>query len=102
MRYSPAQLTALQSEIEQQSGAVLNEPCRGELVIYEIEEDGEVQEIRDMTTHCLNKARVIIKYDPGNGLPPGAENRAAGFAGVCVVDDDVGRWPRFREPVNSA
>lgn len=94
VRYSANEFSALTDEIERQNGALLADPCVGSEVAYKIA--GRRAPAR--TVECRNKARFVVRYECDDDQA----DRGGGFATVCAIDDEVGKWPRFREAVNAA
>lgn len=95
MRYTDAQYTAVMDAIEASGGAKLPDPCIGEKIDYE--RKGRKFPLR--TTECRNRTRAVVNYDPGEDE---IKERGGGYAPVCLMDDNVGLWPRFREAYRNA
>lgn len=97
MQYHPDDFLRLAEEVENQGGAMLNDPCLPETYRLKVPDpDGALRWADYTTSGCLKDARFVVTYD----LPAGEEGdrmaaRGGGFATLCAVDDDMGKWPRF-------
>lgn len=89
MRYTNDQFEAVVDGVVGDGGATLPDACVGRTIRYE--HKGRKFPLR--TTECRNKTRVVVRYDPGDDE---IVSRGGGFATVCLMDDNVGLWPRYQ------
>ena len=113
MNYHPDDFLALAERVQEEGGAVLDEPCTGRAFRIKKPVNGKMQWRNARTTHCDLTARMAITYDPTQHVRirddddvilaehPGEAGRPEPLAIVCAVDDAMGLWPRYAGVVSS-
>lgn len=97
MEYSADEFSALCGEVERQSGALLPEECKGELITYKI--GGSASKV--YTCQCNNKSMFVSVYEPTKfAEKKGALDNGGGFVRACAVCDSMGSWPRYKEAID--
>lgn len=115
MNYSPDNFLRLMEEVESQGGAHSSDACMPQPFRIKLPEEGNpskrVWKTR-YTSGCRAEARFLVPYDPTTPVTvehkgvethdepsetelAGMNERDAGMAVVCAVDDAMGLWPRF-------
>lgn len=115
MNYSPDNFLRLMDEAERQGGAHSSDVCKPQNYKLKMPVPGNPSKRKwrnYTTTGCGSEARFLIPYDPSKPVTvqhkgvttedrPTESSRAAmnergaGMAVVCAVDDAMGLWPRF-------
>lgn len=106
MNYEPDDFLALLEEVERKGGAHLSVPCiPHEYKIKLPDASGRMRSRRSFTASCGKDAMFAVPYEPVARSPEEKKSmleRGAGFATVCAVDDDLGRWPRYAHVITQS
>lgn len=118
MHYQPDEFIELSNRVDGEGGYALSGDCVGEefrLKIPDYKDEPKWKRLH--TTGCGKSARFAVAYDPTQpivlDLPvydakgqetgevvkirhEGERFDGPARAAVCAVDDDLGRWPRYR------
>ena len=96
MDYSFDQFASLVAVIDEKGGALLPDECEPQVIKYKMPPKGRIEEAN--TCHCGNESMFVLPYElTGAADSKDAKSRGGGFARVCGVCDDVGRWPLYEE-----
>jgi hypothetical protein len=121
MDYTQSQFFRLMETVEDQGGEHLDLACEDR----DFEFVGDKATPSPLVRYCGESALFMVPYDPGEAVevasypqrhkdddpmmqPMGRANgkpkimpgeRGEGTLMVCAVDDDMGRWPRFKDQV---
>lgn len=96
VQYHPDDFLRLLESVEDGGGAVLTGLCTPQR--YKLKVEGKVRDY--FTTGCRRESRFLIPYElPKGRLGQKMAKRGAGLVTACAVDDDMGKWPRFKSAV---
>lgn len=100
MNYHPEDFLDLMEAVEEDGGLALPEPCTPRKYTLSIpdEQTGKRTHKDYFTTGCENTSRYLIPYQ----LPEDGDSAVAekGNLIVCLVDDNVGSWPKYRHAIS--
>jgi hypothetical protein len=102
MLYHPDDFERLVDTIEASGGTHMPGPHRAKKFKLKMPNgpDGKPRWTEVFTVGCERETRFLVPYAvPKGRLGKKMLQRGAGLVEVCAVDDDMGKWPRFRNAV---
>lgn len=92
MKYTLDQLTGMKARVEELGGAMLPEVCTGHPIKYQSPQAGG-KDVLVRSQSCGEATLFVLPYEPS----PNKTEETEGFIRACLICDDVGRWPLFRD-----
>jgi hypothetical protein len=100
MKYTLDQYAAIKVAVVEDGGVLMeNDSCVGTPLEYSepIEATGKEKKYTSSTQSCGTASIVVFPYEPGGENIKEQLKRGAGLVRICLVCDDVGRWPKYQK-----